>query len=311
MGCTDSGGSSTSQSSTLIKSQKSLVDAIMAMVQPQIGKIGPIFGGDRLAEIDQSFLDASSGAIDNLSGGMQDVFSPIFAEAERFFGDVVSPQVMEQFAAFGGAGSGGAMEALSRSGADLSTQLGSELAPLWLQNQQALPGLAQGAAGFQQAAGQQPLDLAQQMFQEQQPYANPYIALGQSMIPGSGQFAENIVSQDPAGLGASLLTGVAPGLGLGLAMMSDKRCKSEIKTIENALSKIEQLDGKTFQFNHKASERDGGLIAQDIEKVLPEAVKDHNGIKYVEYTAVIALLVNAVKELRSEFKKGRVQLSQP
>ena len=84
---------------------------------------------------------------------------------------------------------------------------------------------------------------------------------------------------------------------LGAAgLMSDERLKENIKPIENALDKVKQLDGKTYNFICK-SEPDAGVIAQDLEKILPEAVIEQNGIKYVKYEAVIALLVNAVKEL--------------
>ena len=83
-------------------------------------------------------------------------------------------------------------------------------------------------------------------------------------------------------------------MGLGF---SDKRLKEDIETIEDALDKVRKLDGKVYKFIFKDKERDGGVIAQDVERVLPEAVVEINGIKHVKYEAVIALLVNAVKEL--------------
>jgi len=93
---------------------------------------------------------------------------------------------------------------------------------------------------------------------------------------------------------------------LAATLLSDERLKEKIEPIDNALEKIKQLDGKTFEFitktpdNFTGSPRHAGLIAQDIEKVLPEAVVNKDGVMYVKYEGVIALLVNAVKELAKE-----------
>ena len=79
---------------------------------------------------------------------------------------------------------------------------------------------------------------------------------------------------------------------------SDKRLKENIEHIDNALEKVKELDGNTYNFKtNNPRNRDGGIMAQDLEKILPEAVTEINGIKYVKYAAVVALLVNAVNEL--------------
>ena len=49
--------------------------------------------------------------------------------------------------------------------------------------------------------------------------------------------------------------------------------------------------------------RKAGLIAQDVEKVLPEAVDGEEGEKTIDYNATIALLVNAVKEQQAQIKE--------
>ena len=92
-----------------------------------------------------------------------------------------------------------------------------------------------------------------------------------------------------------------------IAMMfaSDIRVKENIKPVENALDKVEQLKG--YSYNYKFNEpenRTGGVMAQDVEKVLPEAVSEVYGIKMVHYTAVIALLISAVNELRAKIKEN-------
>lgn len=79
------------------------------------------------------------------------------------------------------------------------------------------------------------------------------------------------------------------------AALSDSVLKTNIETIPDAIEKIKQLDGKTFKFINGI--KSGGVIAQEIEKVIPDAVGDINGIKTVDYTAIIGLLINAIKEL--------------
>ncbi|GAG41327.1 unnamed protein product, partial [marine sediment metagenome] len=79
------------------------------------------------------------------------------------------------------------------------------------------------------------------------------------------------------------------------ATQSDENLKTNIKTITDALKKIEQIDGKTFTFI--GGPESGGVIAQDVEKVMPDIVGERDGFKTVDYNAIIGLLVNAVKEL--------------
>jgi len=79
---------------------------------------------------------------------------------------------------------------------------------------------------------------------------------------------------------------------------SDKRAKSDIKKIENALDKIEQLNGYTFSMNDK---RYTGVIAQEVLPVLPEAVTGSEETNYaVAYGNMIGLLIEAIKELKQK-----------
>jgi hypothetical protein len=82
-------------------------------------------------------------------------------------------------------------------------------------------------------------------------------------------------------------------------ILSDKRYKVDIASIEDALEKLDKIDGKTFRYKGDNGSN-AGVLAQDIEKVLPEAVFERDGVKYVKYEALIALLLNAVKELQGE-----------
>ena len=87
---------------------------------------------------------------------------------------------------------------------------------------------------------------------------------------------------------------------------SDRRLKDDIQPIESALEKVGTLSGNTYQRNDLKDQdrRYAGVIAQEVEQVLPEAVTEaEDGIKTVDYNAVIALLVESVKELKEEVDK--------
>jgi len=81
---------------------------------------------------------------------------------------------------------------------------------------------------------------------------------------------------------------------------SDERLKDNINTIEQPLNKVISISGNTFDWNERSNKNghDVGLIAQEIEQVLPEAVVTRdNGYLAVDYHKVIPLLVEAIKEL--------------
>lgn len=76
---------------------------------------------------------------------------------------------------------------------------------------------------------------------------------------------------------------------------SDSRLKSDIKDLENSLSLIKQLVGKTYTQGNVQS---FGLIAQDVRKVVPEVVsEDDRGFLNVSYIELIPFLIEAVKSL--------------
>lgn len=86
---------------------------------------------------------------------------------------------------------------------------------------------------------------------------------------------------------------------------SDMRLKENIKPIENALGKVNNINGVSFNKKNEKQEKIG-FIAQDIEKVLPEVVytdDSEDKIKSVSYGNVTALLVEAVKELTQQNKE--------
>lgn len=78
---------------------------------------------------------------------------------------------------------------------------------------------------------------------------------------------------------------------------SDKRLKSEVKQIQDALIKVKKLSGYTYLMNG-FEDRQTGVIAQEVQEVLPEAVKiNEEGLMSVAYGNMIGLLIESIKEL--------------
>ena len=81
---------------------------------------------------------------------------------------------------------------------------------------------------------------------------------------------------------------------------SDVRVKENIKTIKSSLDKVSKLRGVEFN-KIGEDEKSIGVIAQEIEKVIPEVVKtDDEGMKSVAYGNISGLLIEAIKELKAE-----------
>ena len=100
--------------------------------------------------------------------------------------------------------------------------------------------------------------------------------------------------------------GIAKTLNVGEDVVafasSDERYKDLITPIQNPNEKIKLLSGNTFVWNDKhevfKGKKDIGVIAQEVEKVLPEIVETRdNGYKAVKYEKIVALLIESNKEL--------------
>jgi hypothetical protein len=86
-----------------------------------------------------------------------------------------------------------------------------------------------------------------------------------------------------------------------LAQVSDLRVKTNLEVIGDALEKVKRIHGYTFDRTDDAAVnvRQCGLVAQELQAVLPEAVHEHpsTGMLTVAYGNVVSILVNAIKEL--------------
>jgi len=148
-----------------------------------------------------------------------------------------------------------------------------------------------------------------------------FLGLGLSSFMGSDAGSEGIMSLignigGMFGGGGSAPTGGTPGGSGGgweqiamqagmtaLMAASDVRLKENIEMIPNALDRVANLKGYTYNYTFDdEGNRSGGVMAQTLEEVLPDAVREINGIKFVRYDAVIGLLVNAINELHDKIK---------
>ena len=93
-----------------------------------------------------------------------------------------------------------------------------------------------------------------------------------------------------------------------LNINSDARLKSNIISLGSTLSKLLQIDGKSYTMKKDESEKQKiGLLAQDIEKVFPELVSESHGVKSVNYQGLVPVLINALKEQQEEIDRLKTQ----
>jgi hypothetical protein len=90
-----------------------------------------------------------------------------------------------------------------------------------------------------------------------------------------------------------------------LAQSSDARLKTDVRRLERPLERLREVKGVTYarldRGRERGADRDLGVLAQDVERAFPEAVRtDAAGMKSVAYANLIAPLVEAVKELDEE-----------
>jgi len=135
--------------------------------------------------------------------------------------------------------------------------------------------------------------------------------------PGAGQFTvvsvgSSILNINPSGINVTgivtstrLSTGNVVSSGIVTAQdfdaLSDINYKENINTVNGALLKVEQLRGVKFDWKESGLPS-YGVIAQELEQVLPELVHG-NDPKTVNYNGIIGVLIEAIKELKAEVEE--------
>ena len=136
----------------------------------------------------------------------------------------------------------------------------------------------------------------------------------QSAITSVGTLTSLTVSGATA-TGALTVTGAVTATGdITAFFTSDKRHKNNIQTIPNALEKVTKLNGVTWEWNDDVNEvtkstPKTGLIAQEVQEVLPEVVKTRDdGFLALDYSKMMGLLVEAIKEQQIQIEELKAQI---
>jgi hypothetical protein len=138
-------------------------------------------------------------------------------------------------------------------------------------------------------------------------YANSAFTRANTKFNSTGGTISGAVNISSGGL---TVTGAITATGdIGAYVTSDIRLKENINIIENALEKIDSINGVYYNwtdeaiqlFPEKNKDVEVGVIAQEIQEILPEvvALRD-NGYYAVKYDRIIALLIQSVKELKTQ-----------
>ncbi len=104
----------------------------------------------------------------------------------------------------------------------------------------------------------------------------------------------------------------------GTVYHSDSRWKMDVQPLESSLGHVLQLQGVSYEWNRaKFSDmnfpegRQIGVVAQAVENVIPEVVQtDENGFKSVDYARLVAVLIEAVKELKADNDELRAMIQE-
>lgn len=156
-----------------------------------------------------------------------------------------------------------------------------------------------------------------------------------ALNPNGGNVGIGTTSPDPG----YRLTVVGGGLTTeGIWQNSDSRLKKDILPVEGALDKILKLNGVSYEWKHNGKDFEGetaealktdddgniiddkyrnlpegrtlGVIAQELEQVLPEAVNTgEDGIKAVSYTKIIPVLIEAMKEQQKQITDQQKEIT--
>ena len=120
---------------------------------------------------------------------------------------------------------------------------------------------------------------------------------------GNAQFLKNISGSQIEASGDVIAFG-----------SSDRNLKDNIQPIENPLEKMDKIGGYTFDWNEKQDAYKGhdvGVIAQEIEEVLPELVTTRDtGYKAVKYEKIVPLLIESIKENTKKIKELEEEINQ-
>ncbi|MEI7472086.1 MAG: tail fiber domain-containing protein [Chitinophagaceae bacterium] len=127
-----------------------------------------------------------------------------------------------------------------------------------------------------------------------------------------GVYSENALAQRNGAYAFSVLGSLWVN---GTTYASDERFKQNITAIESPLEKLMLLNGVEYEMklgefpkNHFQAGRQIGLLAQNVEKIIPEAVNEKDGYKGVDYARLVPLLIEAIKEQQKQIDLLKIKL---
>ena len=97
-----------------------------------------------------------------------------------------------------------------------------------------------------------------------------------------------------------------------ISTISDSRLKTDIRVIDNALNKLASLSGITYRNigSIETAKRQTGLLAQDVNQILPEAVTiDNDGYYNIAYGNLAGLIIESIKDLKKEIDAIKTHLN--
>lgn len=109
---------------------------------------------------------------------------------------------------------------------------------------------------------------------------------------------------------AATLSGAGAFTAVGnVTAYSDARIKTNIKTIDNALSKVLALRGVTYNRTDLEDKSEQiGVIAQEIKEILPQVVQENDGHYSVAYGNIVGVLIEAIKEQQAQIEELKSRL---
>ena len=109
---------------------------------------------------------------------------------------------------------------------------------------------------------------------------------------------------------AATLSGAGAFTAVGnVTAFSDARVKTNIKTIDNALSKVLALRGVTYNRTDLEDKSEQiGVIAQEVKEILPQVVQENDGHYSVAYGNIVGVLIEAIKEQQAQIEELKSRL---
>jgi len=278
--------------------------AILRQLNEQTGgKMSEMFGMlDNNIEGNQTYQNAV-----NANTGQLAEFDP--ARVSQNFDDYIGnpqrdnfqqqtiPGIAERYAGVGGARSGASQLAMTGAANDFERNLGAQKSNTMLtaeqQKEQIRNQAIQQALGLAQAPGQQNMSAIDRYTQLMNQGFNKQFEVG--IDPGSEGLWPSIIEAT-----GNVLGGAAAG---GAAAASSRNIKENIKEYDKGLEAIEKMSVKQYDYKEefiKDSKDKVGLIAEELPEEIQEKV---NGILHVDLYGLLAITINAVKELSEKVKK--------